>query len=185
MPITFSESAASNPVGVQGTYPIYAGVYRNGQPAYPSAGDKSATGLLQAAAVAFGTFLVKDTTNGYDARAAKAITAANQVPLGIAELSDTFVPVDAVGSVKGYARYMTARVKQHGHIAVTVDEAVGIGDPVRVRITTAVASYTYRTSAVANATVLVAGAKFASKTTGAGIAIVALDWTSIALTADV
>jgi len=58
-------------------------------------------------------------------------------------------------------------------IMVTVDEAVTEASPVRVRVTAAGGGRgTFRTGAVAAATILLTGARFAGRTTGAGPVLV-------------
>jgi hypothetical protein len=115
----------------------------------------------------------------------KLFAGAGSEFVGIATKSKDASKADSSDIIEGYEADNDMGVIQEGLIAVTVIEAVDIGDPVRC-FHTGVNQGNFGTSASAGNTALIGGAKFKSKTAGAGVAIVELGgFTAFTVTDDV
>ena len=210
MAVSFTPTVVTNPQGAQGSYPQKMAIGHEGMiadlQAYVSRSYRNQSGAV----IPFGALVMSDATPGTnDPLAVELATAATGI-VGLALDSLTFegVPagntayngasgfypgsaVDANGLV-GYPDKQTVNVMSKGVAIVYSAHAVTLGDAVRFFIvdhngTTAGAfPGRFGKTAVANKTVAItSGARWLSKTTAAGLALLELDIPGATYSADV
>lgn len=205
MAVTFTNTIVTSPEGVQGDYPQelvagHEGMLADLQ-AYVSRSYRNQTG----AAIPFGRLVATDntpTTN--DVYAVELAGGATGI-VGITIDSYTFEAVgspvynrdpspirtDADGNeYVGYPDKQSLNVMSKGVIWVHTVEAVELGDDVRAFIVDDSGSTSgadigrFGTTAVANKTVAIAGARWLSETSEAGLVLLELDIPASTFTAD-
>ncbi len=132
----------------------------------------------------WGVALVQGTA---DRGAKLAAAQANRI-IGVARREDAYGKDSELGST-GLKPKVSVSVTRRGKLPVLVNEAVAPTSPVRVRMTTNAGANgtnsgpgTFCTTASAGHTVLISsGARFLSTTAGAGIAILAFDFTPLSV----
>jgi hypothetical protein len=201
MAVSFTPTTVASPSGVQGSYPLTMEAGLEGGladlQAYVSRSYFNQTG----AAIAFGAPVQLDPTGGRDPLAARmAITVTNV--LGITTHSNTFEgaqgsvytrtpsPILADGRM-GYPDKQALNVVSKGVLWVYSCEAVAIGDAVRffavTHDPTLAGAHVGRwgKTAVANKSVAVSGgARWLSKTSAAGLALLEIDLPGATFTLD-
>jgi hypothetical protein len=202
MAVTFTATTVSSPTGAQGSYPLREAVGHEGGiadlQAYVCRSYRNQSG----AAIPFGSLVMTDnapTTN--DALAVELATATTLIQ-GLAvhslvaegtTLGAAYTPIPTPyysdGRI-GYADKETVNVVSKGVVWVYSVEAVALGDAVRFYKadysgTTAGAFLgRFGKTAVATKTVAVAGARWVSETTAAGLVLLELDIPGQTYTAD-
>lgn len=209
MAVSFTPTTVSNPVGVQGSYPQKTPIGHEGMiadlQAYVSRSYRNQSGAV----IPFGALVMSDTSPGSnDPLAVELATAATGI-VGLALDSLTFEgavgptayvgaagqypgsAIDADGRM-GYPDKQTVNVMSKGVALVYTTEAVTLGDAVRFFIVshtgTLAGSHVGRfgKSAVANKTVAItAGARWLSKASAGGLALLELDIPGATFAADV
>jgi hypothetical protein len=182
---TFSLTSATSPVGVQTSYAEAMAVGHVGMLA-DSSEYTAITGINETDAVLpFGVVVVTDGA-GTSGDAVKMVASNSTLALGVTIDSFTFETTKDANGRPGYPDQATVNVLTEGTILVYSEEAVAVGDEVHVRHTTASTNYAgyVRKTAVSGKTSLLANAKFASKTSGAGLAAITIDGPTLTLTAD-
>lgn len=201
MAVTFTATTVSNPTGAQGSYPLREVVGHEGMVAdlqtYVSRSFRNQTG----AAIPFGALVMTDTTSGYDALAVKLATATSQIQGMV--VSSQVIEGNTLGSAytpvptpyysdgrMGYPDKETVNVVSKGVVWVYTVEAIALTDAVRFYkadysgTTTGAYLGRFGKTAVATKTIAVAGARWLSKTTGAGLVLLELDIPGQTYTAD-
>ena len=205
MAVTFTNTIVNNPEGVQGSYPQelvagHEGMLADLQ-AYVSRSYRNQTG----AAIPFGRLVATDSSPASnDAYAVELAGGVNGI-VGITIDSLTFETVsqpvynrdpspirtDAEGTEHvGYPDKQSLNVMSKGVIWVYTVEAVSLGDDVRAFISDQSGSTSgadqgrFGSTASAGNTVAIAGARWLSETTGAGLALLELDIPASTFTAD-
>jgi len=205
MAVTFTNIIVTNPEGVQGSYPQELVAGHEGMLAdlqsYVSRSYRNQTG----AAIPFGRLVATDSfPTSNDVYAVELAGGVNGI-VGITIDSFTFEAVgrpvykrdpspirtDAEGTEHvGYPDKQSLNVMSKGVIWVYTVEAVVLGDDVRAFIVDDSGSTSgadigrFGTTAVANKTVLIGGARWLSETTEAGLALLELDIPASTFTAD-
>lgn len=206
MAVTFTTSTVSNPVGVQGSYPLTQEAAHEGMladlQAYVSRSYRNQSG----GALPFGALLMTDNTpSSNDALAVEIASAATRI-VGLAISSMTMegvssssayvpnpTPVYSDGRI-GYPDKETVNVLSKGVAWVYVTEAVAMGDDVRfwnAANTTGGGAVPgsflgrFAKTAVNNKTTLIQGARWLSETSAAGLVLLELDIPASTFTADV
>ena len=205
MAITFTETSVTDPIGVQGDYPLELTVGHEGMlddlQAYVSRSYYNQSG----AAIPFGRLLQLDTdptTN--DVYATELAAGATNI-IGISidcftfeaasqtayTKEPTWFRTDAEGTKHvGYPEEQVLNVMSKGVIWVYAVEAVSMGDDVRAFIsdqsgtTSGADQGRFGSTASAGNTVLIGGARWLSETTEAGLALLELDIPASTFTAD-
>ena len=205
MAVTFTNTIVSNPIGVQGDYPLELDKAHEGMladlQAYVSRSYYNQTG----AAIPFGRLLQIDNTPTTNDVYAAELAAGVENIIGISIDSFTFEAVgqpvytrdpspireDAEGTEHvGYPDKQVLNVMSKGVIWVYTTEAVALGDDVRFYNT----DYSGTTdgadqgrfckTAVASNTVAITAARWLSETTEAGLVLLELDIPASTFTAD-
>lgn len=182
---TFSLTSASASVGVQTSYATALAIGHAGLIADATDYDVR-TGINETdAVIPFGVVVVVDGA-GTSGDAVKLAASDSTLALGITADSYTFETTKDANGRPGYPDQATVNVVTEGVVLMYSEEAVAVGDEVHVRHTTASTNYAgyVRKTAVSGKTSLLANAKFVSKTSGAGLAAVAIDGPTLTLTAD-
>jgi hypothetical protein len=153
------------------------------------------------AAIPFGALVMTDTTSGYDALAVKLATATSQIQGMVVSsqvtegttLGAAYTPVPTPyysDGRMGYPDKETVNVVSKGVVWVYTVEAIALTDAVRFYkadysgTTTGAYLGRFGKTAVATKTIAVAGARWLSKTTGAGLVLLELDIPGQTYTAD-
>jgi hypothetical protein len=201
MPVIFTPTTVANPTGVQGSYPLSMAPGREGSLADLQAYVSRSYVNQHTAAIPYGSFAMIDTTAGRDPLAvmpaAGAATLARIV--GIAVDSNTYEgtgtytktpsPLAADGRY-GYPPNQMVNVLSKGVIWVYACEAVTFASPVHFfhtdRSGTIAGAFVgrFHASAAAGFTATVAGARWLSRTTAAGLALLEIDMPGITFTAN-
>jgi hypothetical protein len=201
MAVTFTATTVSNPTGAQGSYPIREVAGHEGGVAdlqtYVSRSFRNQTG----AAIPFGALVMTDTTSGYDALAVKLATATSQIQGMVVSsqvtegttLGSAYTPVPTPyysDGRMGYPDKETVNVVSKGVVWVYTVEAIALTDAVRFYkadysgTTTGAYLGRFGKTAVSTKTIAVSGARWLSKTTGAGLVLLELDIPGQTYTAD-
>lgn len=201
MAVTFTPTVVTNPDGVQGQYPLELTVGHEGKiadlQAYVSRSYRNETG----AAIPFGVLVTQDAAPGTDEWAAKIATGPATI-LGLTVSSLTFegaslgstytpnpTPIYSDGRY-GFADKETMNILSKGVVWVYATEAVDLDSAVRfwnAPGTPGVADAflgRWCKTAVDDKTTAVTGARWLSKTTGAGLALLEIDLPAATFTAD-
>jgi hypothetical protein len=202
MAVTFTATTVANPAGAQGSYPLvqvkgHEGMIADLQ-AYVSRSYRNQSG----AAIPFGVLVATDNSPTSNDQYAVEIAAGATGIVGLAVSSLTMegvsgssaytpnpTPVYSDGRV-GYADKETLNVVSKGVVWVYTAEAVALGDAVRFfnadHSATLAGAFLGRfgKTAVNNKTVAVAGARWLSETSGAGLALLEIDIPGTTFTAD-
>ena len=202
MPVTFTPTTVTNPTGAQGSYPLREPVGHEGGiadlQAYVCRSFRNQSG----AAIPFGILVMTDnspTTNdplavgpATGTTLIQGITVHSQVGEGTT-LGSAYTPVPTPyfsDGRMGYADKETVNVVSKGVVWVHSVEAVALGDAVRFykvdNTGTLAGTFLGRfgKTAVATKTIAVAGARWLSETTTAGLVLLELDIPGQTYTAD-
>lgn len=202
MAVSFTPTTVSDPSGVQGTYPLVLAQGREGELADLQAYVSRSYYNQSGAAIPFGVFVEQDTSPASNDPFAVQISAGAGTIVGLSIVSNTFEgntsdtytrtpsPIAADGRV-GYPTGYALNAVSKGAVYVYSAEAVDLGDAVRFFDSdysgTLAGAFQGRfgKSAVAGVTHNVtAGARWLSKTTAAGLAILEIDIPTLTLSAD-
>ncbi len=202
MAVSFTPTTVSNPSGAQGTYPMtltkgHEGMVADLQ-AYVSRSYRNQSG----AAIPFGALVATDNTPTSNDQFAIQLAGAATGIVGLAISTLTMegqtggsayvpnpTPFAADGRV-GYPDKQTVNVLSKGVVWVYSVEAVALGDAVRFYLddysgTTAGAFQgRFGKTAVADHTIAIAGARWLSETTAAGLVLLELDMPAATFSAD-
>jgi len=202
MAVSFTPTVVTNPLGAQGQYPLRQTVGHEGMiadmQAYVSRSYRNETG----AAIPFGLLVTQDTASGTDDFAVKIATSASTI-LGLTVSSLTFegaslgstytpspTPVYSDGRY-GFADKETMNVLSKGVVFVHVTEAVDLDSAVRFwnavgtpGVAGAFLGRWCKTGVNSKTTAVTSGARWLSKTTGAGLALLELDLPAATFVAD-
>lgn len=205
MAITFTETSVTNPLGVQGSYPLELTVGHEGMLADLQAYVSRSYYNQSGAAIPFGRLLQIDNTPTTNDVYAVELAAGGTNIVGISIDCFTFeaasqtaydkVPTwfrtDAEGTKHvGYPEQQALNVMSKGVIWVHTVEAISLGDDVRAFTSDQSAGTTgadqgrFGSTAAAGNTVLIGGARWLSETTEAGLALLELDIPASTFTAD-
>ena len=205
MAITFTETSVTNPIGVQGDYPLELTVGHEGMLADLQAYVSRSYYNQSGAAIPFGRLLQLDTTPTTNDVYATELAAGATNIIGISidcftfeaaaqtayEKVPTWFRTDAEGTKHvGYPEQQALNVMSKGVIWVYAVEAISMGDDVRAFISDQSGSTSgadqgrFGSSASAGNTVLIGGARCLSETTEAGLALLELDIPASTFTAD-
>ncbi len=185
MPITFSYTAASSTTGVQGSYPQAIDFGHEGLLADATIKD-SITGINNTGSpLPFGVLVVADGAGAAD-NAVKTVTTGVSKALGITIDSFAFETTLDANDRPSYPDDEPVNVLVRGAIVVYTEEAVNVGDPVRVRTVASGSNYAgrFRKTSVTGQTAVLGNAWFESKTTTSGLAVVRISSPELTLTAD-
>jgi hypothetical protein len=203
MPVAFTPTTVANPTGVQGSYPLSMAPGREGSLADLQAYVSRSYVNQGAAAIPFGAFAMIDTTAGRDPLAVMPAAGNNTFAriVGIAVDSNTYEgnqggiytrtpsPLAADGRM-GYPQSQMVNVLSKGVIWVFACEAVTLASPVHFfhtdRSGTIPGAFVgrFHASAAAGFTATVAGARWLSRTTAAGLALLEIDMPGLTFTAN-
>lgn len=202
MAVTFTPTVVTNPAGVQGQYPLDLTVGHEGKiadlQAYVSRSYRNETG----AAIPFGVLVTQDATANTDDFAVKIATGPATI-LGLTVSSLTFegasqgstytpspTPIYSDGRY-GFANKETMNVLSKGVVWVFTTEAVDLDSAVRFwnaagtpGVATAFLGRWCKTATNDKTTAVTGGARWLSKTSGAGLALLELDLPAATFTAD-
>ncbi len=185
MAVTFSLTAAASTTGVQTAYPQAIDLGHEGLLADATIKD-SITGINNTGAVLpFGVLLVADSAGDAD-NAVKVVTTGVSKALGVAIDSFAFETTVDANDRPGYPDDEAVNILVRGAIVVYTEEAVNVGDPVRVRTVASGTDYAgrFRKAAVTGQTAVLSNAWFESKTTTSGLAVIRVSGPEFTLTAD-
>jgi hypothetical protein len=207
-PVAFTSTAVTNPIGVQSSYPFTSVAAHEGMLGNLTSYDPF-TGINQTgAALPFGALVQVDTTTGRDDNAVTLATGATG-NMGILIDSFTFEGV-ASGNASylststgipgtnlysdgrpGYPNRKSCNVLRRGQIWVYTTEAVGLTDAVRFWDTdysgTTAGSFLGRfckTASGTRTTLFTNGARWLTKTSAAGLALLEIEMAAATFTAD-
>ncbi len=206
MPVTFTPTTVTSPIGVQGSYPLTSAGAHEGMLANLNSYD-SFTGINQtSAALPFGALVQVDTAGGRDDN---AMTLSTGVTGNFGILADSFtfegvasgnasylssgIPGSnlAADGRPGYPNRKSLNVIRRGQIWVYVTEAVALTDAVRFWDTdhsgTVAGAFLGRfckTASGTRTTLFTNGARWITKTTGAGLAVLEIAMAAATFTAD-
>jgi hypothetical protein len=206
MPVTFTPTTVNSPIGVQSSYPLSSGVSHEGMLANLNSYD-SFTGINQtSAALPFGALVQVDTAGGRDDNAMTLSTGVTGnfgiladsftfegVASGNASYLSTSIPGTnlAADGRPGYPNRKSLNVIRRGQIWVYVTEAVALTDDVRFWDTdhsgTVAGAFLGRfckTASGTRTTRFTNGARWLTKTTGAGLAVLEIEMAAATFTAD-
>jgi hypothetical protein len=188
MAVTFTTSAGSAG-GVQSTYALELTAALEGQFA-DIADNNVATFVNETGAVlAYGNLAVVNT-GGTVGNSAKTIAATGDTVVGVNALTYVDETVLDSNSRPGVADTQAANILSKGVVAVYATEAVDLTDSVRVYHATNTGSTAgahpgrFAATAVSGKTAVLGGARWVSKTSAAGIALLELNGPDFSLTAD-
>jgi hypothetical protein len=208
-PVAFTPTTVTNPIGVQGSYPFTSVAAHEGMLANMNSYD-TLSGINQSsAALPFGALIQLDTTGGREENAVILSTGATN-NLGILIDSFTFEGVAsgnasylstangipgtnlAADGRPGYPQRKSLNILRRGQIFVFTTEAVNLGSPVRFWDTdhsgTVAGAFVGRfctTQSTTRTTLITNGARWLTRTTGAGLAILEIEMAAATFTADV
>jgi len=188
MAVTFSTSAGSAG-GVQSTYALELTAALEGQ--FADIADNNVSSFVNetGAVLAYGNLVVVNTA-GTVGNSAKTIAAASDTAVGVNALTYVDETATDSNSRSGVKDDQAVNVLSKGVVAVYCVEAVNLTDAVRVYHTadTGVTSGSFAgrfaATAAANKTAVLSGARWVSKTSAAGIALLELNGPDFTLTAD-
>lgn len=202
MAVTFTATTVSNPSGAQGSYPLRQVVGHEGAiadlQAYVCRSYRNQSG----GAIPFGVLVATDNDPTSNDQYAVQIAAGATGIVGLAVSSLTMegakagmaytpnpTPVYSDGRL-GYPNTETVNVVSKGVVWVHTAEAIALGDAVRFfnadHSGTLAGAFLGRfgKTAVTNKTVAIAGARWLSETSGAGLALLEIDIPGMTFTAD-
>lgn len=181
MAVSFNSNAGVPGRSVQSAYEINIDALRIGQVATLQ-DTQFTTGINETGGVIPWGFAVVADSSGTDDKAVKIISGSGDKFLGIAGISNTFVPEQDANGLYGYPSVENVNVLYRGAIAVSVNAAVAYGGDVYVRHTTSGNSRAGTFEATSGTgRSKVANARYLSDTTGAGLAVVELNGPSLTL----
>ena len=201
MAATFTTTTVTNPSGVQGSYPLRIVAGHEGMVADQQDCIIRSYRNQTGAAIPFGVPVITDATSGYDALAVKIANATSTMQ-GIA-ISSLVTEGTTLGAAytplptpyfsdgrMGYPDKETVNVLSKGVVWVYTTEAVALTDAVRFwkvdnsgTVTGANIGRWCKTASTAK-TILVAGCRWLSKTSAAGLALLEFDIPGQTYTAD-
>lgn len=188
MAVTFTTSAGSAG-GVQSSYPLELTAALEGQFADISDNNVATFVNETGATIAFGDLLVVNGA-GTVGNSAKTIAATGDTVVGVNALTYIEETVLDANSRPGASNEQALNVLNKGVVAVYVTGAVDYTSPVRVYYVTNTGATAgahpgrFSHAFVSGKTRRLTGARWASKTTGAGIALLELNGPDFTLTAD-
>ena len=188
MAVTFTTSAGSAG-GVQSSYALELTAALEGQ--FADIADNSVSTFVNetGAVVAYGNLVVVNAS-GSVGNSAKTIAAANNTVAGINALTYVDETATDTNSRPGVKDDQVMNVLSKGVVAVYCAEAVDLTSAVRVFHTDHNATLSgarpgrFGKTAVQNKTAVLAGARWVSKTSAAGIALLEINGPDLSLTAD-
>jgi hypothetical protein len=203
MPISFTPTTVANPSGVQGSYPLSMAPGQEGSLADLQAYVSRSYVNQHTAAIANGAFVMIDTTAGRDPLAVMPAAGAGTLAriVGLAVEANTYEgstagvytrtpsPITADGRM-GYAPTQMVNVLSKGVIWVYACEAVTFASPVHFfhtdRSGTIPGAFVgrFHASAAAGFTATVGGARWVSRTSAAGLALLEIDMPGTTFTAN-
>ena len=183
MAVTFTPTAGTLTTGVQSTYAIQHTAAYEGMQADSGLDDIISLVNTSSTLLYYGHLVVAGSNGGV-----KVVAGATDVPLGISVSTKTYedyVVKESDGRV-GYPATYVANILRKGRIWVYVQEAVAVGDPVRVYHTAATSKVVGRfaKTAAANKTALLNNCQYLTATSGAGLAVIEINGGDLTLTAD-
>lgn len=183
MAITFTPTAGTLTTGVQSAYAIEHGAAYEGMQADSGTQDVISLVNTSGAQLYFGHLVVAGSNGG-----AKVVSGASDVPLGIAISTKTFEdgPIKENDDRVGYPDKTVANILRRGRVWVYVQEAVAVGDQVRVYHTADTGKKVGRfaKTAAGGKTAKLNNCQFLTATSGAGLAVIEINGADLALTAD-
>lgn len=203
MAVSFTSTVVTNPIGVQSNYPLTSVASHEGMLGNLVSYD-TFTGINQtSAALPFGALVQVDTTANRDDNAIM-LASGTTGNMGILIDSFTFEGVAAGNSNylaantnlatdgrPGYPNRKSCNVLRRGQIWVYVTEAVGLTDAVRfwdtdysATVAGAFQGRFCKTASGTRTTLFANGARFMSKTSGPGLALLELEMAAATFTAD-
>lgn len=183
MAVTYTPTAGTLTTGAQSTYAIEHAAAYEGMQADSGLQDIISLANTSAGLLYYGHLVVAGSNGG-----AKIVTAGTDSPLGISVSSKTYedyVVKEQDGRV-GYPATYVSNVLRKGRIWVYVQEAVAVGDLVRVYHTAATGKVVGRfaKTAATGKTAVLSNAEFLTSTSGAGLAVIEINGANLTLTAD-
>lgn len=208
-PVAFTPTTVTSPIGAQSSYPFTSAAAHEGMLGNLNSYD-TLTGINQSGvALPFGALVTLDLTGGREQNALILATGATG-NLGVLIDSFTFEGVAsgnasylsvsggipgtnlAADGRPGYPDKKSCNVLRRGQIWVHTTEAVNLGSAVRFWDTnfsgTTAGAFVGRfcaTAATANTTLITNGARWLTRTTGAGLALLEIEMAAATFTADI
>ena len=206
-PVAFTPTTITNPIGAQSNYPLTSVAAHEGMLGNLNSYDPF-TGLNQtSAALPFGALVQVDTTGGRDDNAVTLSTGVTGnfgilidsftfegVASGNASYLSTGIPGTnlAADGRPGYPNRKSVNILRRGQIWVYTTEAVSLTDAVRFWDTdhsgTVAGAFLGRfckTASGTRTTLFSNGARWLTKTSGAGLALLEIEMAAATFTADV
>jgi len=205
-PVAFTPTTVTNPQGVQSSYPFTSAAAHEGMLGNLNSYDQFSGINQTAGALPFGALVQVDTTAGRDDNALTLSTGATGnmgilidsftfegVASGSASYLSTGIPGTnlATDGRPGYPTRRALNCLRRGQIWVFVTEAVSLTSPVRFwdvdHSATVAGAFQGRfctTLSATRTTQFTNGARFLSKTSGAGLALLEIEMVAATFTAD-